>query len=591
MEISGKKVLVVGLARTGLVAAHWLVKRGAVVTVTDMRPPQLFSKEIPELLDQKIGMELGLHREESFLRHDLIVISPGVPSDLPVLNVARQKGIPVVPEIEVAGWFLEGRLAGITGTNGKTTTTVLLGKILEASGFSPFVGGNIGVPLLSALDRDPVPSMLVAELSSFQLETIHSFRPHVAVLLNLSPNHLDRHPDFETYVAAKARIFQNQTADDYAVLNADDPHVMNLAPGIRSKKVFFSRQRELPNGVFISDGRIRYRVRNLEAALMETQDVRLRGEFNLENTLAASAAACVLGADFGSIRRAVREFQGVEHRLEFVREIQGIAFYNDSKATSVDAAAKALSTFERGVHLILGGKDKGAPYAPLRSLLKDRVREVLVIGAARERIANELAGAVDIVEAGDLETAVRQAFGCAEPGDVILLAPACASFDQFEDFEHRGRVFKALVESLAAIKGGKSREPWGRPAGEAGSVKVSAAPPNSSMPVIGGPQPPSSGPHELTPQEAVSGAGVAQPVAEVEDFRLSTPRELEYIYEVSAEETSPGPRPNFEEQADEAAFEDLAPAEDVEDEVLAFEVRPFSGNERANKERNSDGSI
>ena len=591
IEIRGKTVLVVGLARTGLAAARCLAKRGAVVTVTDLRPPQLFSKEIPELLEQKIGMELGLHREETFLRHDLIVISPGVPSDLPLLHLARQKGIPVVPEIEVAGWFLEGRLAGITGTNGKTTTTVLLGKILEASGFSPFVGGNIGVPLLSALDQDPPPSMVVSELSSFQLETIHDFRPHVAVLLNLSPNHLDRHPDFETYIAAKARIFQNQTENDYAILNADDPQVLELAPGIRSRKVFFSRRRELASGLFVSGGRIRYRVRSLEAALMETQDVRLRGEFNLENTLAAAAAACVLGAEFASLRRAVREFQGVEHRLEFVGEIQGVAFYNDSKATSVDAAAKALSTFERGVHLILGGKDKGAPYAPLRSLLKDRVREVLLIGAAQERIANELAGAAEIVDAGDLETAVRRAFVGAEPGDVILLAPACASFDQFEDFEHRGRVFKGLVESLAAIKGGKSRNPLLQTARGAGRDADSVAPSNSSMPGLAGPLPPSGRSQECVPPEAVCGAGAVQPAAEVEDFRLSTPRELEYIYEVSAEETSPSPGTDSKQPADETVFEDLEPPAEVGDEVLAFEVRSSSGRGMVNKEHNPDGSI
>jgi len=580
MDIRGKNILVVGLARTGLAAARCLVERGAVVTVTDLRPPQLFSKEIPELLDRKIGLELGLHREETFLRQDVVVVSPGVPADLPVLNLARRKGIPVVPEIEVASWFLEGRLAGITGTNGKTTTTALLGKILEDSGFSTFVGGNIGVPLLSALDQVPPPSMVVSELSSFQLETIHSFRPHVAVLLNLTPNHLDRHADFEAYAAAKARIFENQTEEDYAVLNADDDQVMNLAPEIRSRKICFSRRRELAEGVFIAGGKIQYRVRNLEADLMETRDVRLRGEFNLENVLAAAAAACVLGAEFASIRRAVREFYGVEHRLEFVGEMQGVAFYNDSKATSVDATQKALSTFERGVHLILGGKDKGAPYAPLGSLLKDRVKEILVIGAARERIRNELAGAVDIIEAVDLETAVRRAFERAETGDVILLAPACASFDQFENFEHRGRVFKELVERLAKGNAGKPgiRRPQaaGNPEGE----KAEATAVSSSVPAFGGPQLPSSGPQESVRREAARVARVVHPPVEQETFRLSTPRELEYVYEVSAEETPPGARLDFEDGAEEAALDpgDLTCPQEVEDEVLAFEVRPSSGD-------------
>ncbi|MCL5005467.1 MAG: UDP-N-acetylmuramoyl-L-alanine--D-glutamate ligase [Acidobacteria bacterium] len=591
IDVRGKNVLVVGLARTGLAVARCLAQRGAVVTVTDLRPPQLFSKEIRELLDQKIGMELGLHREETFLRHDVIVVSPGVPADLPLLEVARRKGIPVVPEIEVASWFLDGRLAGITGTNGKTTTTALLGKILEASGFSTFVGGNIGVPLLSALDQVPPASVVVAELSSFQLETIHSFRPEVAVLLNLTPNHLDRHADFEAYIAAKARIFENQTENDYAILNADDDKVVSLAPGIRSRKIYFSRQRELASGVFISGGKIRYRVRNLEVDLMATRDVRLRGEFNLENVLAAAAAACVLGAEFASIRRAVREFHGVEHRLEFVGEIQGVAFYNDSKATSVDAAQKALSTFEQGVHLILGGKDKGAPYEPLRSLLKDRVREILVIGADRERIRNELAGTVDIIDAVELETAVRKAFERAETGDVILLAPACASFDQFENFEHRGREFKDLVERLAGENSGKAGVQRSRSAGKSEGKIIESAATDASLAVCGAPQLSSRWARESAPRETVSRARVVHPALEQEAFRLSTPRELEYIYEVSAEETSPGPGVDFYEGTEEPRPDtaDLTSPEEVEDEVLAFEVRPSSGDKLAveAKERGS----
>ncbi|TAM80641.1 MAG: UDP-N-acetylmuramoyl-L-alanine--D-glutamate ligase [Acidobacteria bacterium] len=572
MDIRGKNVLVVGLARSGVVAARWLSEHGAAVTGTDTRGPEAFQKVIPDLFNWKIGLELGLHRESTFLRQDLIVVSPGVPADLPILNLARQKGIPVVPEIEVAGWFLKGRLAGITGTNGKTTTTTLLGRIMEASGYATFVGGNIGVPLLSAVDLDPPASVIVAELSSFQLETISSFRPHVAALLNLSPNHLDRHPNFEAYIAAKARIFSNQTEDDYAILNADDENVMKLVPSIRSQKVFFSRRRELPNGTFVSGGMVLYRVQNLEVALMRTSDVRLLGDFNLENVLAASAAACVLGAEFSSIRRAVRDFSGVEHRLEFVREIRGVEFYNDSKATSVDAAAKALSTFERGVHLILGGKDKGAPYAPLRSLLKDRVREVLVIGAAQKRIANDLAGAVEIVEAGDLETAVMTAAERARPGDVVLLAPACSSFDQFQDFEHRGRVFKDLVERLAEKSSMKGNDrvahqesafpgPATRMAGEAAMLPAAPS-------VTDGPKKPAAG------QEASCIQKDSVPI-EPEPLVLAAPRELAYVFEVSAEEASmPGYR-DFEGAADEFVLDedDLTPPETVKDEAFAYEVR------------------
>jgi UDP-N-acetylmuramoylalanine--D-glutamate ligase len=449
MDIRGKRVLVVGLARSGIAAAALLRLKGAVVTVTDARPAPEFSDQLPEMLAQKVGIELGVHRVETFLNQDLIVVSPGVPWDLAQLRAARERGIQVYPEVEVASWFLEGTLVGITGTNGKTTTTTLLGRILESSGFPTFVGGNIGVPLISAVNRIPEDSVLVVELSSFQLEAAQDFRPHVAVLLNLTPNHLDRHPSFEAYGSAKAQIFRNQTAEDYAILNADDHNVMALAPALASTKVFFSRQRELADGVFLDGDDIVYRIRNLERVILRRQDVHLRGDFNLENVMAAAAAACVLGVEFEAIRDAVADFRGVEHRLEFVREILGVEFYNDSKATSVDATVNALSAFEGGVHLILGGKDKGAPYEPLRGMIEGRVKNVFVIGAAAERIAKELAGAAEFTYSGDLEMATNQAFDHAEPGDVVLLAPACASFDQFRDFEHRGQSFKDIVELLA----------------------------------------------------------------------------------------------------------------------------------------------
>jgi UDP-N-acetylmuramoylalanine--D-glutamate ligase len=368
--------------------------------------------------------------------------------NLPQLEATRARGIPVVPEIEVAGWYLSGPIVGITGSNGKSTTTALLGKMLEASGFPTFVGGNIGVPLSSAVDQVSSGSIVVAELSSFQLEAIRDFRPHVAVLLNISPNHLDRHSSFEAYARAKRQIFRNQQAEDYAILNADDPWVRSLSPALVSRKVFFSRLQQIPCGLLVSNGNVVFRTGHLERVLLETREVRLRGGFNLEDVLGAAAAACVLGADFDAVRSAVREFKGLEHRLEYVRELCGVEFYNNSKATSVDATAKSLEAFERGVHLILGGKDKGAPYAPLRPLLKDRVREVLLIGAAADRIAQELSGAVELIRAGDLESAVQEAFQCARPGDVILLSPACSSFDQFQNYEHRGRVFKELVERL-----------------------------------------------------------------------------------------------------------------------------------------------
>lgn len=556
-EVRGKRVLVVGLARTGFAAARCLAHRGAVVTVSDARPPSAFQHVIPELTALKVGLELGSQRDETFLRHDLIVVSPGVPRDLAPLRAAREQGIEVLPEVEVASWFLSNPIVGITGTNGKTTTTTLVGKMLEASGFPTFVGGNIGVPLILAVDHVSPETVLVAELSSFQLEAIRTFHPHVAVLLNLTPNHLDRHASFEDYVEAKAKIFSNLGAADYAILNADDANVAKLAPALPSlvRKIFFSRRQNLPAGVLLANGHIRYRVGHLERALFEVRDIALRGAFNLENVLAATLAACVLGADFEAVRRAVREFHGVEHRLELVGELRGVEFYNDSKATSVDATAKALSAFARGVHLILGGTDKGAPYSPLRPLLKDRAQAVYLIGAAAERIAADLDGAVELVRSGELETAVRTAFRKAQAGDSILLSPACASFDQFQDYEHRGRVFKEIVESLASE----------------GEIEGAMPPPRPRDA-----RPTSERREEHQSPAAAPPASTSVATAPPEAFRCKvegTARPLErvYVYEVEAEEVTAG------EQQVECADNELTDVEarspePASDEPLPFEV-------------------
>jgi UDP-N-acetylmuramoylalanine--D-glutamate ligase len=586
MDVRGKRVLVVGLGRSGREAARCLSARGATVTVTDSRPPSAFKEEISALTSLKVGMELGQHREETFLLQDLIVVSPGVPWDMPHLANARERGIQVVPEVEAASWFLKGPIIGITGSNGKTTTTALLGRILKASGFSTFVGGNIGVALISAVDRTTPETMLVTELSSFQLEAIQSFRPHVAVLLNLTPNHLDRHPNFEAYVKAKAQIFRNQTQDDWAVLNADDPAVMNLAPTIPSRKVLFSRRRTLPDGMFTSNGRVRYRVSNLEKAILETSDVTLRGAFNVENVLAAAAAACLMGADFNALREAVREFPGVEHRLEFVRAFHGVEFYNDSKATSVDATAKALSAFEKGVHLILGGKDKGAPYAPLRPLMKDRVREVLLIGAAADRIERELKGSVEMVRAGDLDTAVHTAFQHADSGDVVLLAPACSSYDQFEDFEHRGRVFKKIVSELSRAVTAE---------GGVELIQVPAVPSFASLAPSRAAESQDELPDtQVTEEQIEDTTEAATPPADPEvpiaalatpAEPLTKPRELIYFYDVGADEFPPSEAGPAEQDVDAADSEELRPLEISDDNILPFEVTASTA--RASGEKRS----
>ena len=612
-DVRGKRVLVVGLARSGHAVALCLRRRGALVTVSDVRPPHAFQAILPELMAEKIGLELGSQSEETFLQQDLVVVSPGVPWNLPQLLTARQHGIPVVPEVEAASWFLDGTLIGVTGSNGKTTTASLLGKILQASRFPAFVGGNIGVPLSTAVGKVQPGSFLVTELSSFQLEAIHDFRPHVAVFLNLSPNHLDRHPTMEAYALAKQQIFRNQRAEDYAILNLDDPAVAKLASTARSQKVFFSRRVPLPEGLFVSDGHVVYRVGHLERILFETREVAMRGGFNLENVLAAAAAACVLGADFDAMRAAIREFRGVEHRLEFVQTIQGVEFYNNSKATSVDATVKSLEAFERGVHLILGGKDKGAPYAPIRPLLSGRVRELLLIGAAAGRIAKELSGAAEIVPAGDLATAVREAFRRAEPGDIVLLAPACSSFDQFQDFEHRGRVFKELVHNLAREV---ETEPtkWEKP--EPKLAATAAVRPSPEQDAKASPASIESPPREadqppVAPQRGDTLGGTTNqsqlgtggsPVISTSEEPLvgkgfqgppSRPLELVYVYEVGAEEQ---PRTDLEPPSESA--DDVSPAvpvrsmplETVEDESLPFEARPEVQSRAGAVTRDSKGS-
>jgi len=556
IDVSNKRALVVGLGRSGCAAAFLLRRQGAIVTVTDIQPPAAFGALLPGLLAEKIGLALGSQPVELFLAHDLVIVSPGVPWELPQLAAARARGIPVVPEVEVAGWYMDAPIVGVTGSNGKTTTTTLLGKMLEASGFSTFVGGNIGVALSSAVESVKPGSIVVAELSSFQLEAIRDFRPHVAVLLNISSNHLDRHPTFEAYAQAKRQIFRNQRADDYAVLNSDDPWVRSLAPALVSRKIFFSRLEQIPSGLFVSNGNIVYRTGHMQRVLLETKEVRLRGSFNLEDVLAAAAAACVLGADFDAVRKAVREFRGVEHRLEYVRDICGVEFYNNSKATSVDATAKSLEAFERGVHLIMGGKDKGAPYAPLRPLVKDRVREVLLIGAAANRIAQELSGAVELIHAGNLETAVPEAFQRARPGDVVLLAPACSSFDQFKDYEHRGRVFKELVARLARdVESGAVEWKWKRREATSGSSDVSARV-QMAPPVAGQVQPPAASSQALPPvseepevEPPASGVAERRSPAPAEEkaehpadtARIAKPptREPTLVYEISAAEYFP----------------------------------------------------
>jgi UDP-N-acetylmuramoylalanine--D-glutamate ligase len=447
MELKGKKVLVVGLGKSGLAAALFLRRQGAQVTVSDVRSAQALAQDIPALLEEGIMVEAGGHGLLTFRRQDLIVVSPGVPLDTPELMQVQKFGLPIVGELELAAHFLKGKTLAITGSNGKTTTTTLCGEILAAGGLPVAVGGNIGVPVITLVDDSRTDGWSVLEVSSFQLETTETFHPRIAVILNITPDHLDRHGDFANYVAAKERIFANQTAEDALVLNADDDAASRCAARAKAQVFWFSRRRVVRQGAFFHEGTILFRASEQAAGepILKVDSIPLKGEHNVENVLAAVCAARLAGVTAEAIRSAVEKFRAVEHRLEFVANVNGVDFYNDSKATNVDAAMKAVAAFPSGIHLILGGKDKNSDYTLMRSLLEARVKMIYTIGAAAEKIAAQIGGAAPIVGAGTLDAAVAAAAAAAQPGEVVLLAPACSSFDQFENYEHRGRVFKELV--------------------------------------------------------------------------------------------------------------------------------------------------
>jgi UDP-N-acetylmuramoylalanine--D-glutamate ligase len=447
MELKDKHVLVVGLGKSGVASALFLKAHGAQVTVSDTKSGDELHNEIPVLLDHGITVETGGHGERTFRGQDLIVVSPGVPVDAPPLVQARALGIPVIGEVELAAKVLPAPIVAITGSNGKTTTTTLAGEIMTAGGLPALVGGNIGTPAISLAERARPESVIVLEVSSFQLETIQTFRPKVAVVLNVTPDHLDRHGTFEAYVDAKARIFENQHSADYSVLNADDPTCVAMAARTRAQVFWFSRLKEVKQGAWVRDGNIVFRDGREQREIMLASEIPLKGAHNLENVLAAVCVGALMGCSPENIRKAVREFKAVEHRLEFVATIRGVDYYNDSKATNVDATIKALESFPANIHLILGGKDKGSDYSVLNDLLRQRVKRVYTIGAAAAKIESQIKN-VEVVHAETLENALRKANAAAVPGDVVLLAPACASFDQFKNYEQRGQVFKEIVRGL-----------------------------------------------------------------------------------------------------------------------------------------------
>jgi len=460
-ELAGRRALVVGLARSGVAAVRLLLARGAQVVATDRKPAAELKEEVLRLEQQGARLELGGHREASFAAAELVVVSPGVAWDAPGLETARRAGAEVIAEIELGYREARGRFAAVTGTKGKSTTTAALGAMLRAAGppvgADVRVGGNIGNPLSGLVDGASDATRFVLELSSFQLEGAASFHPQVAAFLNLSTDHLDRHPSFEAYARAKARIFENQTAEDWAVVNADDPAVLELARGGRARRLAFhpqGRPETSEDAAWFDADAARLRLAGRVETLFSREAVRLPGRHLASDLLAAGAAAFLLGAPAEAIARGVAGFAGSEHVLERVAELRGVAFFNDSKATNIAAARASLEAFDRPVVAILGGKWKGGDFAELREAVARHARCILAIGEAREAVARALAGQVPVVLCGSLREAVEAGFAAARPGDVVLLAPACASFDMFEDYAARGRAFKAEVARLAELEAG-----------------------------------------------------------------------------------------------------------------------------------------
>ena len=446
MILYGKDFLVMGLARTGVACCRFLAKHGAKVIATDMRDEVALQAVLVELAGLGIRFVLGRHDEADFVSSELIVVSPGVPMDHPLLLLAKSAGREIVSEIELASRLIPAPLVAITGTNGKTTTTTICGELFKASGFAAYVGGNIGDPLIELVESGNNVERVVVEVSSFQMEWINSFRPKVAALLNISEDHLDRYATYQDYINAKLRIFENQTGDDFAVLNADDPLVWQYAAQLKAKVFPFSRKVALAEGIFCLQDEIVYRRAGQETRF-PTAGFRLQGVHNLENIMAALACSLLLGCDPKKSLACVRDFEALHHRMEYVREVLGVSYYEDSKATNVGSVVKALESFHH-ITLIAGGKDKGGAYAPLVPLVRERVRHLILIGEAAARMATELAGLTDIRFAGSMEEAVQLAATVTAPGGTVLMSPACSSFDMFRDYEDRAKAFIAAVKRL-----------------------------------------------------------------------------------------------------------------------------------------------
>lgn len=452
MELNGRRVLVVGAGKSGLAAANFLARKGAHTTVTDVKGADELDGRLSGL-DERVALALGSYPDVTRETWDLVIVSPGVPADIPPLVQARAAGVEVIGELELAWRFARAPVVAVTGTNGKTTTTALIGEIFRTAGRRTLVAGNIGTPFSTAVEDFGSEDVIVLEVSSFQLEAAPTFRPHVALVLNITPDHLDRHGSMEAYIAAKARIFANQGPDDRTILNADDPPTAALAARCPGQVIFFSRRHRLDQGIFVHRGEIVVNGGDPDGlqAVCPVDALRIPGAHNLENALAAVGAAWAMGVPVPAIARGLQAFQGVPHRLELVGVVGGVRYINDSKGTNPDASIKALEAFTEPIVLIAGGRNKGNDFRPFAARFRDKVRALVVLGEAADEIARAAAeaGLREIRSAPDLPSAVRAAANLARPGDIVLLSPACASWDMFRNYEERGDLFRMVVKEMA----------------------------------------------------------------------------------------------------------------------------------------------
>ncbi len=447
-RIRGKKISVFGMARSGMAVARLLSKNGAEVFITDIKEENELNSELQELKKLNISFEIGSHSQEAISHKDYIILSPGISSDIPILKEAKNMGLPMFSEIEVAFWLCQAQIVGITGSNGKTTTSALVGQILEEDNRECRVAGNIGVPFSSVVEDVSSQGIIVVELSSFQLENIEEFKPEVAALLNVSPDHLDRYPDLKSYSEVKLRIFENQTPQDFALFNLDDDYSMKIKDHPNAREIFFSTTKEVDRGAFIKNGEMVLRSDGKTEKISNAEEIGIKGPHNLSNAACACAIAGILGVKKESIGEALKSFKGVEHRLEEVRMISGIRFVNDSKATNVRSLWYALKSIKEPVLLIAGGRDKGGDFSELREIAKEKLKVLILLGEAKKKIDQALGDVIKPIWVDSLEEAVKKAYNMASPGECVLLSPGCASFDMFENYEHRGRVFKSVVNQL-----------------------------------------------------------------------------------------------------------------------------------------------